>query len=117
MDPKEEALYLIKKVPQSQAIRIRVDCPTFVSDASELIREIFKWGYRCDVLKRDIRLTYKGRKRFIHHPATPEYAQWLSENARQHKLRLKKIIEDNRTPAQLDFLKEREMYLREKYNI
>ena len=82
---------------------------------AKLVKAIHNWGHSNEDHVRDILVSYKDKKAFIRHPKFKQCEMSISETEEIFDLRLKRLVEENRSPAQFDFLKYREKYLNEKY--
>lgn len=92
------------KVPRDKSLHL-----------AKLVKAIQNWGRSNQDHVRDISVSYKDKKSFIRHPVFKQCEMSISETEEIFDLRLKRLVKENRSPAQLDFLKYRETYLKEKY--
>ena len=80
-----------------------------------MVKAIHNWGNKYTSYVRDVLVTYSDTVCLYRHPRFKFSEMSISETEETYFKRLRDYVERNRSPAQLEFLKERSKYLKEKY--
>ena len=115
---RQFAFELIEKEPK--LITIEVDFKKNGRKAKypkKLVRYIQEVGKKYPFFVRDVCIKYADVCVLYRHPVFKKYEMSISETEESYYARLRKYVENNRSPAQLDVLQERENILRNRYPV
>ena len=115
---RQFAFELIEKEPK--LITIEVDFKKNERKAKypkKLVRSIQEVGKKYPFFVRDVCIKYADVCVLYRHPVFKKYEMSISETEASYYARLRKYVENNRSPAQFDVLQERENILRNRYPV
>ena len=117
-DRKDLALRLIKRYDKLISFKVQFESSNREKKAKKLKKlrkAIFEWGKKYHFYIRDVWIVYTDCIIFTRHPSFKFTEMSISETEDMFYDRMRRYVEANRSPAQLYFLHERDLYLEEKY--